>query len=89
MSKIVVSDKNIGTCTFEYKDIDHDVQIKEKKELVIKSLAALQLICMSKTKKTESDFNQLIDIIQNAITQLDEETNPIGDENGFFANYYN
>ena len=89
MNKIVVSDKNVGKCTIEYRDNDTDAIIKEKKELVIKSLAALQLLCMTKTKETESDFDHIISVLKNAVDELDELHNPTEDENGFFTDYYN
>lgn len=73
MPKIVVSDKAVGSCTIEYKHMPNDSKnLSLKKEMAIKSLAALQLVCITRTQETEEQFNTIIKILQNAINEIDE-----------------
>jgi len=91
MPKIIVADKSAGSCTIEYNKIENEnSNLSLKKEMAIKSLAALQLICITRTESNEADFNKMIDILQEAINQID--TVFIGQENinseDYFGNYY-
>ena len=47
MKKIVVSDKAVGSCELSYKIKNETDILEQKKDLALKALAGLQLMCMS------------------------------------------
>jgi len=90
MPKIILSDKSIGSCVIEYKKTSNESkELTLKKELTIKALAALQLIVISRTNETESDFNKIIDVLQETISEIEKINETEGENNEFFGNYYN
>ena len=90
MKKIIVSDKMIGKCTFEYnKTTDEDDILTQKKELAIKALAGLQLICMTRTRETEAYFDKLIGILQEAIDEIGQIDIVEGEDDESIQNIYN
>lgn len=63
---IVVSDKNVGTCTIS--------PVKEQEpanKYVIKALAGLQIICMGRTVKNDPRLSKVIEILNNAVEEID------------------
>jgi len=92
MPKIIVADKSAGSCTIEYhKTADEDKNLSLKKEMAIKSLAALQLVCITRTQETEEDFDKMIEILQETINQIDSVFNHQTNTNSedYFGDYYN
>jgi len=86
--KINISDKNIGSCAFNYKKTNNETAIlTQKKELAIKALAGLQLVCMSATNDTET-FDLVLDTIQDCINIINSNyTHTLEDTDELFANY--
>lgn len=89
MEKIVVADRRVGSCTIEYNSQKEDENLTEKKQLAIKALAGLQLVCITRTAETEADFDRIIEVLHDAINEIDRINNPMEDNDEFFGNYYN
>jgi hypothetical protein len=92
MPKIIVADKSVGSCTIEYnKNASEDPRLSLKKEMAIKSLAALQLVCITRTHETESDFDKMIEVLQETINQIDSIFNNHEHTHSedYFGDYYN
>ena len=65
MSDINISHGELGTIT-----ISPLFELAKKKKLMIKSLAFLQLICMTPDNEEDENFSHFIDIVSNAASEI-------------------
>jgi hypothetical protein len=89
MSIITVNDRDIGTITIDYKLIDTNSNLKNKKELAVKALAAIQLLFLTRTSENELEFNSMLDIITNAVNEIESLIIKDGNIDVINKSYYN
>jgi len=84
--KIRIKNKD-RSCTITYDKPDDESKIvTDKKDLAIKALVFIQFNCIA---TDEDKLDRLIGILENAVNEIDNINKPIGDNDGFFNNYYN
>jgi len=88
MQKVIVNAATIGSCTIEYNETPNEAkEFTEKKELTIKTLAYLQIACITLQDNDLENLNNIIDTINNCINLIEHIT--IEDDNEFFKNHFN
>ena len=85
MKHIKVSKKNIGECI-----INSEKDLNEANEFIIKSMAAIQMLCMGRNSTNDPKLKNLIEILDDSMQKIDELYNDdtgVSDESDPFRNY--
>ena len=77
MNQIRVSEKGVGECIIKCKD-----KISPANEFIIKSMACIQMLCISRNNLNDPKLKDLINILDNSMHQINELYNvELGDNN--------
>jgi hypothetical protein len=82
MKQVKLSEKGIGECI-----INSNEDLEAKSEFIIKSMAAIQMLCISKNKSEDPKLKEVIKILDDSMKKIHLLYSGDNDESDLFTDY--